>query len=351
VDRLTDGVRRLPRPAWSIYLGLGVALSLLYLAPLLTFVQWETGLASVVFFGFLNGVTPLYLLALIHYLDDSAAAALARFRPVLTVDETGYDQLGYQLTTLPARPTWIAAGLSVVYTFSALALNTLTAQRAESGGTAATVTGQQAESGVPAAVFVVLNLWSNLLIYVLVFVAIYHTLHQLRLVSTIYTRHTRINLFQQGPLYAFSSLTARTAIGIGLPTYVWFQANSAYGMGTSASDIIQTVFLGSLIVVTFVWPLLGAHRLLEREKQRLRDEVGRRIEATLATLHQRADVGDLQDFAAQGGVLDRLLVEQGVIDKLRTWPWRTETVGGLGVAFFVPIVIWIVQRILERLGV
>jgi hypothetical protein len=244
VDRLTDGVRRLPRPAWSIYLGLGVALSLLYLAPLLTFVQWETGLASVVFFGFLNGVTPLYLLALIHYLDDSAAAALARFRPVLTVDETGYDQLGYQLTTLPARPTWIAAGISVVYTFSALTLNTLTAQRAESGGTASTVTGQHAESGVIAAVFVVLNLWSNLLIYVLVFVAIYHTLHQLRLVSTIYTRHTRINLFQQGPLYAFSSLTARTAIGIGLPTYVWFQANSAYGMGTSASDIIQTVFLG-----------------------------------------------------------------------------------------------------------
>jgi hypothetical protein len=344
-------VRRLPLPAWLVYLVLGVALSLLYLAPLLTFVQWETGLAAVVFFGFLNGVTPLYLLALIHYLDDSAAAALARFRPVLTVDETGYDQLGYQLTTLPARPTWIAAGLSVVYTFSALALNTQTAQRAESGGTASTVTGQQAESGGIAAVFVVLNLWSNLLIYVLVFVAIYHTLHQLRLVNTIYTQHTRINLFQQGPLYAFSSLTARTAIGVGLPTYVWFQANSEYGMGTSASDIIQTVFLGGLIVVTFLWPLLGAHRLLAREKQRLQDEVGRRIEATLAILHQRADSSDLQDFAAQGGVLDRLLTEQGVIDKLRTWPWRTETVGGLGVAFFVPIVIWVVQRILERLGV
>ena len=122
-------------------------------------------------------------------------------------------------------------------------------------------------------------------------------------------------------------------------------------MGTSASDIIQTGFLGSLGVVTFLWPLLGTHRWLAREKQRLQDEVGRRIEATLAILHQRADASDLQDFAAQGGVLDRLLVEHGVIDKLRTWPWRTETVGGLGVAFFVPIVIWVVQRILERLGV
>jgi hypothetical protein len=338
-------------PAWSIYLGLGVALSLLYLALLLTFVQWKTGVASVVFFGFLNGMTPLYLLALIHYLDDAAAAALARFRPVLTVDETGYDQLGYQLTTLPARPTGIAAGIGVFYTFVALALNTVTVQQAEAGGTAATMTGQQTDAGVAAGVLWMVSLWSNLLRYVLACVAIYHTLHQLRLVSTIYTRHTRINLFQQGPLYAFSSLTARTALGIGLPAYVWFQANREYGMGTSASDIIQTGFLGGLIVVTFGWPLLGAHRLLEREKQRLRDEVGRRIEATLATLHQQADTGDLQDFAAQGGVLDRLLTEQGVIDKLRTWPWRTETVGGLGLAFFVPIVIWIVQRILERWGI
>ena len=44
------------------------------------------------------------------------------------------------------------------------------------------------------------------------------------------------------------------------------------------------------------------------------------------------------------------MLSQGVIDKLRTWPWRTETVSGLGLAFLVPILIWIIQRVLERLG-
>jgi hypothetical protein len=67
-------------------------------------------------------------------------------------------------------------------------------------------------------------------------------------------------------------------------------------------------------------------------------------------MHARADSGDLADFASQRGLLDGLLAEQGVIDKLRTWPWRTETISGLGVAFLTPILIWVVQRVLERLG-
>jgi hypothetical protein len=186
---------------------------------------------------------------------------------------------------------------------------------------------------------------------VLVAGLVYHTLHQLRMVNAIYTEHTRINLFQRGPLYTLSGLTARTAIGIGIPTYAWFQANSASAPGTSAYDIIQTVFLSIVMIVTFIWPLVGAHNLLEREKQQLQDEVGRRMEAALSTLHRQVDSGEPGERGALKETLDLLMTEQGVIDKLRTWPWQTGTVSGLGVAFLVPVLIWIVQRVLERLGI
>jgi hypothetical protein len=106
-----------------------------------------------------------------------------------------------------------------------------------------------------------------------------------------------------------------------------------------------------MIVVAFIWPLLGAHSLLEREKQRLQDEVARRIEATIAKLHKQVDSDELEDRAVVlKDTLDGLITEQGVINKLRTWPWRTETVSGLVLAFLRPIVIWIVQRVLQRLG-
>jgi len=340
VDLLTDWVRRLPLPAWVFYLALGLVLTLSYVPLILSSPIWTNGgltLDSVVLYSVLNGMTGVYVLAFIHYLDNSAQAALARFRPVLTVDDAEYENLRYQLTTLPAVPTLIASCLGVAYAFVALQINTLT-----------TAQDQMMAGMPPLSVGLV---WTfNILIYVLVAVLVYHTLHQLLMVNAIYTRHTHINLFQLGPLYALSGLTARTAIGIGIPTYVWFQTNSSSELGSSASNIIQTVLLSIVIVLTFIWPLLGAHNLLEREKFRLEDEVTRRMESTVARLHSHADTGELTDFKALKEVLDGLVTEQGVIEKLRTWPWRTETARGVGVAFLLPIFIWVIQRVLERLG-
>jgi hypothetical protein len=340
VDRLTDWVDRLPLPVWLVYLAVGLGLALVYLGMLLSSVQWATGrlpFSTALIYSLLNGLTAPYLLGFIHYLDRSAAGALARFRPVLTVDDAGYERLRYQLTTLPPRPPWIAAGLGVVYGVVAQALSMLS--------------GEDPGTGTESPVLIAFIIGYNFLLYVLVLVAVYHTLHQLRLVNTIYTQHTRINLFQLGPLYALSGLTARTAVGIGIPTYVWFQANSAASAATAAPNVIQTVFLSIVMILTFVWPLAGAHNLLEREKQRLQDEVAGRIEATITELQRRVDAGAGEEIGPLKGTLDGLLTTQGVIDKLRTWPWRTETVSGLGLAFLLPILIWVVQRVLERLGI
>ena len=115
--------------------------------------------------------------------------------------------------------------------------------------------------------------------------------------------------------------------------------------------VIQTAFLGTVVVVTFVWPLLGAHRLLEREKQRLQDEAARCVESAIAELNGQVATGQLAVAGKLKEALEALVIEQGVIDKLRTWPWRTETVRGLGLAFFLPIFLWLVQRVLERLGI
>jgi hypothetical protein len=338
VDRLTSWVQRLPFPSWAFYLAGGVGLSLVYMALLL----WSSGgpteefpLVNIVLYGLL-GMTCAYLLGMIHYLDNSAAAALARFRPVLTVDDAGYERLRYELTTLPARPTLIASLLGVVYSVADQFTNFFNAA---------------AEAILDKSQLLVVLVWAfNALIYVVAAVLVYHTLHQLLMVNEIYTQHTRINIFQQGTLYALSGLTARTALGIGIVTYVWFQADSMTTTGNSALDVIQAVFLGAVVAVTFVSPLLGAHRILEREKQRLQDEAAGCVEAAIADLNGRLATGELAVARELKEALEGLVIEEGVIEKLRTWPWRTETVRGLGAAFVLPIFIWLVQRILERLG-
>src|SRR3972149_4887470 len=112
-DRLTGGVDRLPGPAWAFYLVLGIGVSIAGSA-----IEWIEGAYPA------GTINPLhvwtlgnfaYLLAVMHYLDKSAASAIATFRPILAPAETGgqpsledeaaFDRLSYQLTTLPPRLT------------------------------------------------------------------------------------------------------------------------------------------------------------------------------------------------------------------------------------------------------
>lgn len=335
-DRLNDWVGQRRLPGWMIYLTLGA--SLVLVAGLVLRASGVTTTWAFLRYYALSGLGQAYLLGLIHHLDHAARAALARFRPVMTVDEAGYERLRYELTTMPARPALVAFGLGVAYAIGSLLVS-------------ATVGFDPSRKTSPPFVIALLVVHSVLASGLAALLA-YHTIHQLRTVSRIYTEHTRINLFQVGPLYALSNLAARTAIGISVPTYLWFWLNFASPSGLSLSDILLAAFFSIIIVVTFIWPLLGAHRLLDREKQRLRDEVARRIEVTMAALHAHIDTGQPDETrGALKNTLDALVIEQGVIHKLRTWPWQTEAISSVVAAFLVPMIVWIIQRLLQRLGV
>ncbi len=336
IDRLTSWVRRLPVPVWAFYLALWIALLLLALISM-----WAGGKRPTrveYLFYSLAAFSIAYLPALIHYLDQSAGAALARFRLVMMdVDEDKYASLRYQMTTLPARPALIAPLLGAIYALGAIFL--------------AMFLGL-GPVGIELPAATPLNVTYRALVSALAALIAYHTLHQLRLVSLIYTRHTRINLFQQGPLYALSNLAALSAIGISIPTTLWYWLISSASSSLALPDLFSSIFFAAIIVVTFVWPLAGAHRLLEREKQRLLDEVGRRMEATIQQLHGQIDAGELgTGRGALAETLNGLMIEQGVIQKLRTWPWQTGAAGSVGVALLAPLVIWLIQRLLSRLGI
>lgn len=336
VDRFSDWILGRPVPAWALYLALGVGWVLV--AWLVVQASGVPATRTMLLYYALSGVGQAYLLGLIHYLDRSALAALERFRPVMTVDEAGFDRLRYQLTTLPARPAWIAFGLGATYAVATLLLN------------AATGPSPERETSPPPVIG--LYVVHSVLVSGLAALLAFHTIHQLRTVSLIYTEHTRINLFQLGPLYALSNLAARTAIGISLPTYLWYWLSASAPSGLSLSEVLPAVFFGLIIVVTFIGPLLGAHQLLEREKQRLLDDVARRIEITMAALHRLIDTGQLDDQrAVLKTTLDGLVVEQGVIHRLPTWPWRTQTVSSVGATFLLPMIIWVIQRLLQRWGI
>jgi len=225
--------------------------------------------------GFNAGVIP-YVLALIRFLDSRADAALKTLRPALKTSEEAYSQLRRELTTLPARMTLVACLVAVVI----VVLIEQTGYAIPSRYEALT------ELPILAILFHIIDK-----IGAAIFGAfLYHTIHQLRVVNRVYTRHTRINLFRMMPLYAFSRLTAPTAVGLTIGMYGWIAINP--DLLSDPVSIGITLLITVLATATFVWPLLGVHRLLVEEKERLLDESAQRFEAAIAELYRRMDGGE-----------------------------------------------------------
>jgi hypothetical protein len=335
VDQLIRAIQRLPGPPWVLYL---VTIAVLALA--INVISWTSGIpeapgSSVPKYkpwtldlpqsGF--AVYPVYIIAMMHYLNRVAAEKLAAFRLALDVDQREYERLRYELTTLPARETALATLLGlgfVAFLFGA----TWIFEGPLEGSTAFQIAALVVQ-GVTIA---------------LVAVLMYHTIHQLRLVSRIHALAPRIDLFQPTPLYAFSLLTARTGLGwAALIVYSWLTDPRIEPIGVGL-----TVLIVAVASAAFVVPLDGMHRRIVAEKERLQLEVNRRLKVALAQLHQSVDERDLSQADPLNKTIDSLQVEREAIAKMSTWPWQPGTLRAFVSVLLVPIVLWLIFRVLDR---
>lgn len=338
VDRITDWVRRLPIPSWLFYTALAVGMLLLYAS-----IKWLDGsypVGMVTWQMILQVGTFPYALAMLHYLDNSAKEALAGFRPAMDIDERQFEELKYRFTTLPARPTLIAAIIGGLYGATFL----LTATPEE-------LAVFRFFTSLPAAILEVSELTLG---YAAGAIFMYHSIRQLRMVSRTYAKHARVDLFNLRPMHSLSRLAARTAIGLAIPTYAWGFVNVSPESGTinpGATSIFELVTFSMLSVTLFVWPLVGARRLLREAKARAIIEAQQQFKATIAELHRRREAGEFEGMAGINEALDGLMKEKAVLDRVSTWPWQSDTFRGVVTAILLPIVVWAITRLLENVWV
>lgn len=336
VDRLTDRVRALPVPAWAVYLL--VALSLVLLRAV---AGWSDGSYPVgTFFRIhlLDGLTSVYLLLILHYLDDRAKASLAAFRPVLNVDAEGYTKLRYALSTMPARPAFFVSLLGLAFGLSyypfLMSATDLISYKYLTSPLAAVV-----DVGISGILWTLNSAFA------------YHTFHQLRLVSLIYSKHTNVSIFDSGPLYALSRIGATTSVSLLALIYVYYEFYNNGQVNTSAVNYVLASLFILIALATFVWPLFGAHRLLQDEKERCKGEISRHIEATAAELYSRTEGKVYAEMGGINSTIDGLVKVQGIVSKASTWPWDPEALRAVVTALLLPVVIWVITRLLERFGI
>jgi hypothetical protein len=277
-----------------------------------------------------------------------AASAFTSFRPLLAPTTTGahqsapdeatYNRLFYQLTTLPARPTLIATLAGAAFTIIVAVL------QIGAGIVLAPLIGTAGTTLSTASVMVVF-IPSNIISFLLA----YHTVHQLTQISRIYTHHARINIYQLQPLYALSLPGAFTAIGIILFSYAWIAITASASIAAGALGLGLTLSFAAIAGATFALPLLGAHRRLVAEKNRLLAEASSRFEEAIEELHRQLDGrGHRQTDDATKG-LAGLEIEQNALRRIPTWPWQPGAVRGLMAALLLPVAVWALQLFLGRI--
>ncbi len=317
-------------PAWVFYGILGSGLILIQML----FLWLDGGLARaqvllplIVF----NGASIPFLLALIHLLDRQAVTALKVMRPTMEITEAEFDKYQYMLSNMPSLAA-LGAGVGL------LGFYILTEQL---GSAPARFTALE-QLPVFAVVFHIIDK-SPAFLFGPFF---YHTFRQLRLVHTITSNHVRIRLFDLGPVQAFSKLTASTAVGLVFGMYGWMLINPDL-----LSDPVSVGFLGAfsvLAAVVFVWPLFGAHRLIETEKQSALHEIDLRFEDVISRFNDAVGDRDYGTVEGLNGIIASLEIQQRRIAAIPTWPWRPETAQWALAAIALPLILTVLQLLAGR---
>ena len=328
VDRFLAWIDRLRVPAWFFYIALLAALVVIFNG-----LAWIDDTLQLGTFDVYRSSVPVYAvssLALVHYLNRVARRALAAFRPALGAADTEYERLEYELVTLPRSGTWITLALSLVFTASFVNFTPyLGPLFRRSPGVAI------AEIVVYAFAFGMIAVW------------LYHTIRQLRMVSLIHASATDVNLFRLTPLYAFSSLTAQTGIGLLLMNYFSVLTDPATFVNLA---LITLVGVASLVAIAcFILPLRGMQGRIAAEKKRLRAEASNRLEKTIQQLYTHADSNDLSEVGALNQLILSLVTTREIIEKIPTWPWEPGTLISFISVFLLPLVARLVVGLLGQL--
>jgi hypothetical protein len=328
IDRLTAWIAALPGPSWVVYLFLFLFLGLI--SHLEIWLPGEQPWFTFDINFFLYQLWTVEILLFYEFLARDAKNALARFRPLLGTSDDEYNTLEYGFTTLPARQviyiSLIGIPLGLLFLF--------------------TIEGE-ASALFQYPVLMIIGVVNFSFQQALALIFVYRMIRQLRMVSHLYGSVPRIDLYNLEPVYALSSHTAKTGLIFLLIMY----SNILLIPGTlQLSAIFITAIILTVIASTaFLLPLRGINRRLVDEKKTMLLGIQQRIKMGFAKVDQCFDEDTLGEIGELKTAISALEGQKAYVEKIPTWPWQPATLRGFLSAVLLPIGIWGIQQVLDRL--
>jgi hypothetical protein len=326
IDRLIQGIDRLPGPAWLFYVVGTLAITLL-----INVVLWIDGSTAFGSYGSFQGIFPpfvLYFLALYHYLTRAGSHSLLEYRPLIEADEAEFARIDDELGTLPPRLGWLAIAIAIIslpnFFLSGQAFGV-----------------HEPNTALPYVVAGAAAVFFGATIFCLFL----RSLRQLRMVHRLHARATNISLLQLEPAHAFSGLTARTGIGVILLLILGYIRDPSLVSGVW---VFSYLIMAAAAIVIFIVPILGMRDRLAQEKKRVLGVTNDLLQLTSDKLDERIRADDYANLPGMETAIRALIRKREMLAKISTWPWNPGTVRGFASTLLLPIFLWLITRFLER---
>lgn len=321
-------VNRLPIPAWMFYLFIlftGGAIQHLY--------AWGKGILQVSQLNAFLALSWIWLVEQLYYFGHLnppiARQALDEIRPLLNLDDEGYKLLSYEFTIAPASPPLILPILGFVFGLVF----------------AAAVRPSSPDINFAFPEFLFLS-WG--LSHAMTFISVYAIVRQLGKVKEVITQINRVDIYNLHSLYGLSKLTASIGIAIIVITFL----TSFILVPQHVESALHVVFYISFLILAlavFVLPLTDINQRLRKEKNRLLKIVNIQIEDAFEKVRKDFQSNDLEQMPSLHASIEIMLKEKTLLETIPTWPWAPSTFRGFLAAVFLPLFLWLVQQLLERI--
>lgn len=329
IDHLIIWIDDLPIPAWLFYVLVMLATVLLTNLPL-----WIDGSVPFGTVGSIPGQVifpPLtfYFLVLYHYLTRVGSRSLRTFRPLLAADDVQIAQIDHELGALPRALGWVAIVLSLPFLPPFFL------------GTPLAFGGVVPRTALPYVIAIPVALFFGATFMCVVF----RSIRQLRMVHQLHIKATNISLLKLAPAHAFSALTARTGIAVLIFVVLEYLYNP---VSATSAGVVGYFVPAMFAVAIFVIPLIGMRDRLVEEKKRAADAISDLLQVTSDRLQQKIRDSNYQDIRETRDAIEALIRERELFTSISTWPWNPLTVRAFATTLLLPILLWLVTRLLER---
>jgi len=328
-DKIIDQIERLPWPPW-VTGGLVIALTVaaVHLDAWMIRRSLPRGVFSANDVG--SAVWGGYALAGSIYARRWAEQALNEFRPVVSKEMGSFESLKYRMTRVPmALGSLVIAGNILLFLLIALSAPAM---------------------GLIPDTLLLVWIGATLWAYVIAGHWLALVLRQLLQVARLYRMIPEFHLIRRDPLYALSRLTQRSGAALAiLVTVGWLANASTLSEPLTAGSALTLVGIqAGMVMFISVSPLWGAHVRLVDEKRRQQAESDQRTITALDRLHDGLERDDGPTIERQHKALLAIQFEQQALAKVPTWPWTPGIVRSAVGAIFLPILVWLLQYVLQE---